>query len=149
LVKRIVKNKKIKKTKENDREYNNVFPGTKNVPYNSEEHGVKILVATEDKKRQVQILENLKNADISTVKLTRANVAKFEREKTQVCVAGNLFGVNMGFLTHIIVDEFTLSPESVVQIVGRGQRLSRKQNLQVYLLFNETDEGEEGEEEEI
>jgi hypothetical protein len=105
--------------------------GTTDVPYIHNIDNMKILVSLEDKQEQLDLITQLNNIGISAVKLTRGNISKFERESTIVGVAGNLFGVNMGFLTHIVVDN-NYDMNTISQIVGRGQRLSRKQNLQVY-----------------
>jgi hypothetical protein len=88
----------------------------------------KILIATKDKDDQIALTNKLGSI---AVRLTRANIDKFAREDALVGVCGNLYGINMGFLTHIIVD-YTFADNEIVQIIGRGQRLSRKYNLQVY-----------------
>lgn len=89
---------------------------------------IKILIATKDKDDQIALTNKLGSI---AVRLTRANIDKFAREDALVGVCGNLYGINMGFLTHIIVD-YTFADNEIVQIIGRGQRLSRKYNLQVY-----------------
>lgn len=110
-----------------------LFSGSIDVPYIHNGSNMKILVAVADKNRIGDIVKELNDVGIKSVKLTRANVAKFQREDAIICVSGNLFGVNMGFLTHIVINMDGFSQNDVTQIIGRGQRLSRKQNLQVYL----------------
>lgn len=131
LIQKIVNNETVdcEKNTHNDK---SLFTGTNDVPYIYNKTTMKILVTIEDKQEQVKIINILNDIGIKAVKLTRANVDKFAREDATVCVAGNLFGVNMGFLTHIIINAKDFTDSSCTQIIGRGQRLSRKQNLQVY-----------------
>jgi hypothetical protein len=110
-----------------------LLTGTKDVPYVYNRDTMKMLVAVESKDAQKVLVSSLNNAGIKAVKLTRANVDKFTREDTTVCVCGNLFGVNMPFLTHIVICVNDFAPHACTQIIGRGQRISRKQNLQVYM----------------
>jgi hypothetical protein len=99
-----------------------------NPPQSLQNKRPKILIATKDKDDQIALTNKLGNI---AVRLTRANIDKFAREDALVGVCGNLYGINMGFLTHIIVD-YTFADNEIVQIIGRGQRLSRQYNLQVY-----------------
>lgn len=101
---------------------------TGNVDNPPQDKRIKILIATKDKDDQIALTNKLGSI---AVRLTRANIDKFAREDALVGVCGNLYGINMGFLTHIIVD-YTFADNEIVQIIGRGQRLSRKYNLQVY-----------------
>lgn len=116
-----------------------LLAGTLDVPYVYNKQTTKIMVALFDKTKQNELVNSLNCRGIKTVKLTRANVDKFEREDATVCVCGNLYGVNMGFLSHIIINVNDFSFDERVQIIGRGQRLSRKQNLQVYFAHLEDD----------
>ena len=132
IVKRIVDNKPIDSDREHTCE-SALLGGVQDVHYVYDKSKLKILVALENKSDQLALIKELNGAGIKTVKLTRANVNKFEREDAMVCVAGNLFGVNMGFLTHIVINAEDYLENARVQIIGRGQRLGRKQNLQVYM----------------
>lgn len=137
LIKKIIDNDKIDYIF-SEKQLNNsdLITGIKNVPYVYNKQTMKILIAIADKKERKDTVNELNKNGIKSIKLTRANVNKFERENAVVCVSGNLFGVNMGFLTHIVINTGEFDDSSLIQIIGRGQRLSRKQNLQVY--FNET-----------
>jgi hypothetical protein len=117
-----------------------LLQGTANVPYVYDKSKLKILVAIEDKKQQQELVCLLNAQGIKSVKLTKANIDKFAREDTIVGVSGNLFGVNMGFLSHIVIGADDYLENATNQIIGRGQRLSRKQNLQVYLALPSSDE---------
>lgn len=135
LIKRLATNQtKISYDYENKKQLlnANLLTSNNDVPYIYDKNSLKILMAIDDKQDQVKLVDMLNDTGIKTVKLTKANVAKFEREDAIVCVAGNLFGVNMGFLTHIVINVTDFCENEFTQIIGRGQRLSRKQNLQVY-----------------
>lgn len=110
----------------------NLLTSNNDVPYIYDKKSLKILMAIDDKQDQVKLVDMLNDTKIKTVKLTKSNVAKFEREDAIVAIAGNLFGVNMGFLTHVVINVTDFGENEFTQIIGRGQRLSRKQNLQVY-----------------
>jgi hypothetical protein len=145
IVQNIINKKKVLSEGEPTIHVDKKLFGYKNVPYVYDKNNMKILVALENKQDQISAIGLLNDANIKTVKLTRANVDKFSREDAKVCVSGNLFGVNMGFLTHIIVDAEGFTQDGITQIIGRGQRLSRKQNLQVYFQYNSKFEsGESG-----
>ncbi len=132
IVEKIVNNEQIDCEEADTFIDKSLLTGSKNVPYVYNRQTLKILVAIEDKNDQTKLINDLNQRGIKTVKLTRANVNKYEREDTVVCVSGNLFGVNMGFLTHIVINMTDFERNGFIQIIGRGQRLSRKQNLQVY-----------------
>lgn len=112
-----------------------LIQGIQNAPYVYDKSRMKILCSLENKEDQLALIDSLNQAGIKAVRLTHANISKFEREDSLVGVAGNLFGVNMGFLTHIIVNADDYTSQAQTQIIGRGQRLSRKQNLQVYMRY--------------
>jgi hypothetical protein len=133
---KIVNNKNVDELVDGDDLINTndrLLTGTKDVPYIYDRSNLKMLVAMDDKDSQKSLVSALNSNGIKSVKLTRANVDKFAREDTTVCVCGNLFGVNLPFLTHIVICVNDFIPSACTQIIGRGQRLSRKQNLQVYM----------------
>jgi hypothetical protein len=147
IVQKIIRNEVRKLDFIDESEYTGkcLLGGIKDEPYIYDVSKLKILVVLENKKEQQRIISALSDMKIKAVKLTRANVDKFSREDVQVCVAGNLFGVNMGFLTHIVINIRDFTDSGISQIIGRGQRLSRKQNLQVYFRENEMSECLSGE----
>lgn len=135
---KIVNNKPIDELVSNDSKEDIVvsdrlLTGTRNVPYVYDKSTLKMLVAMEDKNSQKSLVSALVNIGIETIKLTRANINKFAASNATVCVCGNLFGVNLPFLTHIVICVNDFTSNACTQIIGRGQRLSRKQNLQVYM----------------
>lgn len=67
---------------------------------------------------------------LRTVVISSNNIREFETSDDVLGICGNLSGINLKYLTHMIVLPGT-SPDSVLQFVGRGQRLGRTQNLQV------------------
>lgn len=142
IVKRIVDNKPIDSDSGHTEGESVLLGGVQDVPYTYDKSKLKILVTLENKNDQLALIKELNDAGIKAVKLTRANVNKFEREDAVVCVAGNLFGVNMGFLTHIVINAEDYLENARVQIIGRGQRLGRKQNLQVYMNMHVFDDEE-------
>ncbi len=135
FVYKIINNEPIDELVDGDDDTMNdkLLTGTKDAPYVYDRANIKMLVAMDDKDSQKSLISALNNNGIKTVKLSRANVDKFAREDTTVCVCGNLFGVNLPFLTHIVICVNDFTPSACTQIIGRGQRLSRKQNLQVYM----------------
>lgn len=131
LIQKIVNNEPIDSEK-NIFSDTSLLDGIKNIPYEYNRKTMKILVAMANKQDQEKIVARLNRNNIKAVRLTLANVDKFAREDTTVCVAGNLFGINMGFLSHIVINDDDFEDNECTQIIGRGQRLLRTQNLQVY-----------------
>jgi hypothetical protein len=67
---------------------------------------------------------------LKSVVISNSNISSFETSDCELGICSGLSGVNLKYLTHIIVLPGT-SPDTVAQFIGRGQRLGRTQNLQV------------------
>ena len=76
----------------------------------------------------------MNNLNISTFKGDGRNLHTFEKSENKVMFSKFLHGVNLGYITHLIILNFdNLSYDKLLQTVGRCQRLSRKSNLKVYI----------------
>lgn len=106
---------------------------TGNVPYQHNRLPIKILLSVEDKLYKKELVAQLNSEGINSVGLDRRNIHKFGTDNNIVGVSSLIHGVNMGYLTHIIVICDNYNNDEINQIVGRAQRISRTQNLQVFL----------------
>lgn len=104
------------------------------IPYDREKYPPKILVSIEIKEDRLKLQEELKEMGISSILLDRRNIHTFEQKEEPVGISRLIYGVNMGYLTHVIVDDI-YDINEVMQIVGRAQRIGRKHNLQAYVLL--------------
>lgn len=66
------------------------------------------------------------------IKLDRRNAHTFDQKPQQIAVSKPLHGINMGYLTDIVICDYDC-PESIEQTVGRGQRLGRTASLRAYV----------------
>ena len=98
-----------------------LFQSNINEPYNGENK--KILIVTENKDISIN----------NSIYLNGKNIHLFEKMEYIIGVSKLLYGVNMQYLTHIIIDNY-YNNDQIIQIIGRGQRIGRKYNLQVYLI---------------
>jgi hypothetical protein len=103
------------------------------IPYDREKYPPKILVSIEIKEDRLELQEELKRKGISSILLDRRNIHTFDQKEESVGISRLIYGVNMGYLTHVIIDDF-YDVNEVMQIVGRAQRIGRKHNLQAYVL---------------
>lgn len=71
--------------------------------------------------------------NISTIVLDNKNWKKFESSEHQLALSDRLTGVNMPYVTHVIVPSH-YDFDIMEQFIGRAQRLGRQTNLQVLII---------------
>lgn len=77
--------------------------------------------------------ENWDFKNIKTVGITSNNIRYFESSEHQLGICSTMSGVNLSYITHIIVTDIS-STDHITQFIGRAQRLNRKTNLRVLFL---------------
>lgn len=116
-----------------DNKYNDqadVFLSTKiDAPYIYDANKLKILISCENKEKRIELSKKIPNS----ILFDGRNIHKFGELNNQIGICGLIHGVNMGYLTHILIDSEGYTDSQVNQIVGRAQRIGRTQNLQVYI----------------
>jgi hypothetical protein len=123
-------------SRERERVKSDVFlTATRNEQYRHDPSKTKILFSLEEKSARVKVVERLKEEGLKAVKMDGRNLHLFSSDENSISVCGLIHGVNMGYLTHIILREEDYSQSEINQIVGRAQRISRTQNLQVYFVL--------------
>lgn len=71
--------------------------------------------------------------NIPTITLDNRNWKKFQSSEHQLALADRLSGVNMSYVTHVIVPSH-YDLDIMEQFIGRAQRLGRQTNLQVLII---------------
>ena len=97
--------------------------GTKDIPRDSS-IGIKAILLVEDNK------DEWKFNKLKSIMLNNSNINKFQTSEFEIGICNKLSGINLEYLTHIIVTDLS-NQELKIQFIGRGQRLNRKFNLQV------------------
>lgn len=116
-----------------DNKYNDiddVFLKTKiDIPYLYNPNNIKILISCENKEKRRELVNKIPNS----ILFDGRNIHKFNELPNQVGICGLVHGVNLGYLTHVLIDSSDYTFAKINQIVGRAQRIGRTQNLQVYI----------------
>lgn len=68
-----------------------------------------------------------------SVVLTTKNIRHFESSEFEIALSSGLAGINMPYITHVIVTDLTTEAD-MEQFIGRAQRIGRTNNLQVLVL---------------
>lgn len=119
-----------------------LLTGKVDIPYDPIQHGCKVLIYCPLKNEQILIVEALKQKKQKAIILNKDNIKSFKYDDNTFAISSLITGVNMNFLTHIIVfvnsciQDMRYKSE-ITQVIGRGQRLRRRCNLQVLLLHKE------------
>jgi len=112
----------------------NLIQGKHNIPFDSDKNPKKILIYSPNQKNRTMLEKCLIEKDIQPMMLKRNNFDIFKITKSTFAITPLISGVNMEYITHIIIFDED-DKQSINQIIGRGQRIGRKCNLQV-LLWN-------------
>lgn len=116
--------------------------GTTSVPYDYAVHGCKILVSVEDKEARRALAAELAAAGVEATLLDHRNLHLFETSSAPVGISRLLHGVNMGYLTHVVVPSAgEYDAAAIDQMVGRAQRIGRRHDLQVLVVPSEYERG--------
>lgn len=70
---------------------------------------------------------------IRTSGITTRNIQKFESSLDHLGICKKLSGIDLSYITHIIVTNISKSSD-IVQFIGRAQRIGRENNLRVLLI---------------
>lgn len=103
--------------------FNNLLLGNVDVPYTSDSK-IKALVLSDT---------DLSFTKLSSMNISSTNIDEFQTNDIQVGLAKPLTGINMPYITHVIVNN-SYNEEQIVQFIGRAQRCSRTHNLQVLFI---------------
>lgn len=114
------------KKKKQPRYFKKLIQGSIDVPFDNS-YPIKALFLAESNNEE-WYFKNIKATGI-----TNKNIREFEKSEHQLGICSTLSGVNLGYLTHIIVTDIS-DKSDIVQFIGRAQRLNRKNNLQVLYL---------------
>jgi len=132
LISNIIQDTEIPKKRCN-KQFKKFITSDNDVPYVYHKDKIKILVSIENKNICKDLVKTLESNGITALYLTKVNLQKFQNNDFQVGISPLIHGVNLAFLSHIIVLTDDYNNHQIYQIIGRGQRIGRKENLQVYL----------------
>lgn len=68
--------------------------------------------------------------NLKVVNINNKNIENFDSSDYELGICSNLNGINLPYLTHIIVTKSSCK-DDIIQFIGRGQRINRKTNLKV------------------
>lgn len=108
------------------RYYSKLLPGTADKPLTKGDPIKAIFLAEGN-----DIAWEFSNMD--SVMITHRNIKAFETSEAQIGICKKLSGVDMSYITHVIVTDLS-ETEDIIQFIGRAQRLGRTSNLEVLVL---------------
>lgn len=109
------------------RSFRKLLQGTVDKPP-KEGSQIKAIFLAEENKSSAWKIDN-----VSTVEITHRNISKFKDSDVQLGICKKLSGIDMEYVTHVIVSSVS-EEQQVLQFIGRAQRLGRQQNLQILVL---------------
>lgn len=119
-----------KKFEEYELEKLNIIKGSYDAPFDPKISAKKVLVYAPNKNDRDKISREFNSRGIQTMNLKRNNLEIYKMSKTVFAITPFISGINMEYVTHIIIIEEN-DFYNINQIIGRAQRIGRKCNLQV------------------